>query len=143
MARGDEASPLVMSLYWAQQTSLVGPPGPMPPLMTAIATPQVNEKRILLRASLPMTISRVDALLTGGFDPIVSFILRHGPDPSTAGTAVTSSAMTLTNTTTGATFSSFELPDVPAEHWLWLEVTAVNGLPEGLTAGVILSQGSS
>jgi hypothetical protein len=138
MARGDETRRQIMSLFWTQQTSLLGPPGPISLLMVAIPTPQVNEKRILVRAPQPLIISRVDALLTGG--GIVSLALRHGPDTSAEGTAVTSPAMTLTSNTTGVTFSSFESPDISAEHWLWLEVTAVNGSPADLTAGVILSR---
>ncbi|MEX0775242.1 MAG: hypothetical protein WD042_05955, partial [Phycisphaeraceae bacterium] len=63
------------------------------PQQVWISAPQANEKRILLRAPQALTINRVDAVLSGGSSPSVSFHLRHGSDVSAAGTAVTSAAI--------------------------------------------------
>jgi hypothetical protein len=38
----------------------------MPPQVAWLASPQANDRRILLRAPQALTISRVDAVLTGG-----------------------------------------------------------------------------
>ena len=40
-----------MDLFWRQLASLLGPPGPPSPLVSTIASPQLGERRILLRAS--------------------------------------------------------------------------------------------
>ena len=128
-----------MPLSWRQLASLLGPPGPMPPLAVSIASPQVNEKRILLRAPDVLTISRVDAVLTGGSSPSVSFSLRHGADVSAAGTAVTSTPMTVSSTTTGATTTNLLNPQLPDDHWLWLEITSVSGSPAALSVVVAFS----
>jgi hypothetical protein len=127
-----------MLLTWRQLASLLGPPGPMPPLVVSIASPQVNEKRILLRAPQALTISRVDAVLSGGNSPSVSLSLRHGADVSAAGTAVTSTPMTVTSTTTGDLFTGFQAAVIPADHWLWLEVSAVSGSPAEMTVSLVL-----
>jgi len=128
-----------MPLSWRQLASLLGPPGPMPPLVAWLASPQVNDRRILLRAPQSLTISRIDAVLTGGTSPSVSFSLRHGADVSAAGTAVTSTPMTVSSTTTGATTTNLLNPQLPDDHWLWLEITSVSGSPAALSVVVAFS----
>jgi hypothetical protein len=127
-----------MPLSWRQLASLLGPPGPMTPLVLSMPSPQVNDRRILLRAAQVLTISRVDAVLTGGTSPSVSFSLRHGADVSAAGTAATTDPITVTSTTTGSASASFQSPTIPSGHWLWLQVTAVSGSPQGLTVSIEL-----
>jgi hypothetical protein len=108
-----------------------------------LASPQANEKRILLRAPQALTISRVDAVLTGGSSPSVSFSLRHGADVSTAGTVVSSSPLMASSanggSSTGAGFSALLNPQVPSAHWLWVEVTSVSGSPFGLALALHFS----
>ena len=128
-----------MALSWRQLASLLGPPGPMPPLVAWLASPQANDRRILLRPSQALTISRIDAVLTGGSSPSVTFSLRHGADVSAAGIPVMSDPITVTSTTSGTALSSFHTPEIPEAHWLWLEVTAVSGSPAELTVVVTFS----
>ncbi|MEN9387351.1 MAG: hypothetical protein RLZZ255_327 [Cyanobacteriota bacterium] len=111
----------------------------MPPLVAWLASPQANDRRILLRAPQALTISRVDAVLTGGTSPSVSFSLRHGADVSAAGTAVTSTPMTVSSTTTGATNTNLLNPQLVGDHWFWLEITAVSGSPVDLSVVVAFS----
>ncbi|MEA5414522.1 hypothetical protein [Synechococcus sp. BA-132 BA5] len=127
-----------MPLSWRQLASLLGPPGPMPPQVARLDSPQVNDRRILLRAPQALTISRFDAVLSGGTSPSVSFSLRQGADVSTSGTAVTTELLTVNSTTAGSASTSFQVPDIPAGHWLWLQVTAVSGNPVGLTVSIEL-----
>lgn len=127
-----------MVLSWRQLASLLGPPGPMPPLVAWLDSPQVNDRRILLRAAKALSISRVDAVLSGSNSPSVSFSLRHGADVAGAATAVTGDPITVTSTTTGNAITNVQNPDIPAGDWLWLEVTTVTGSPEGLTVSVAL-----
>jgi hypothetical protein len=128
-----------MPLFWSQLASLLGPPGPMAPQVVAISSPTANASRILLRAPSDLTISRVDAVLSGGTSPAVSFSLRHGSDVSATGTAVTTEPLSVSSTSTGTAFSSFHSPAVLAEHWLWLEITASSGSPQALTVAVQFS----
>jgi len=128
-----------MPLSWRQLASLLGPAGPMAPQVAWLASPQANDRRILLRAPQALTISRVDAVLTGGSSPSVSFSLRHGADVSAAGTAVTSTPMTVSSTTTGATTTNLLNPQLPDDHWLWLEITSVSGSPAALSVVVAFS----
>lgn len=98
---------------------------------------------MFLRAPQALTLSRLDALLSGGSSPSVSLSLRHGPDTSAAGNFVTPTAVTISSTnggtTTGTVITSFQAPVVPMDHWLWVEVTAVSGSPAGLTVAVRFS----
>ncbi|MFN9872305.1 MAG: hypothetical protein ACK55E_12815 [Cyanobacteriota bacterium] len=132
-----------MDLFWRQLASLLGPPGPSSPLVSTIASPQVGDRRILLRAPQSLTIARLDAVLSGGSNPSLSLQLRHGPDVSAAGTALLSSPLVISSSTggtsTGTVLTSFLTPAVPADHWLWLEVTAVSGSPIALTVAVRFS----
>ena len=128
-----------MPLSWSQLASLLGPPGPMAPQLVTIASPTAGATRILLRAPQTLTISLVDAVLSGGTSPSVSFSLRHGADISATGTAVTTDPITVTSTTTGQAIDSFQSAQIPLEHWLWLEVTAISGVPQALTVAVQFS----
>ena len=128
-----------MPLSWSQLASLLGPPGPMAPQVVTIASPTAGATRILLRAPQGLSISRVDAVLSGGSSPSVSFSIRHGADISASGTAVTTEPISVSSTTTGQAIDSFQAPEIPAEHWLWLEVTAVSGAPQALTVSVQFS----
>ena len=127
-----------MPLSWRQLASLLGPPGPMPPQVAWLDSPQANDRRILLRAAQALTISRVDAVLSGGTSPSVSFSLRHGADVSAAGTAATTDPITVTSTTTGRASTSFQVPEIPAGHWLWLQITTVSGSPVVLTVSIAM-----
>lgn len=128
-----------MPLSWRQLASLLGPAGPMPPQLAWLASPQANDRRILLRAPQVLTISRVDAVLTGGTSPIVSFSLRHGTDVSAAGTAATTNPITVTSTTTGESWISLDNPVIPAGSWLWIVVDAVGGTAASLHISVLFS----
>ncbi|MEA5417391.1 hypothetical protein [Synechococcus sp. BA-132 BA5] len=128
-----------MVLSWRQLASLLGPAGPMLPQVAWMASPQANDRRILLRAPQALTISRVDAVLSGGTSPSVSFSLRHGADVSATGTAATTDPITVTSTTTGSASTSFQSPTIPSGHWFWLQVTAVSGAPQALTVAVLFS----
>jgi hypothetical protein len=128
-----------MPLFWSQLASLLGPPGPMAPQVVSIASPAAGVTRILLRAPQQLTISQVDAVLSGGTSPTVSFSLLHDADVSGAGTAVTTDPITVSSTTTGQATDSFQAPEIAAEHWLWLEVTAISGSPQALTVAVQFS----
>ena len=127
-----------MLLTWRQLASLLGPTGPMPPQVAWLTSPQANDRRILLRARQALTISRVDAVLTGGTSPSVSFSLRHGSDVSAAGTAATTDPITTSSTTSGSASTSFQSPTIPSGQWLWLQVTAASGSPLGLTVSIEL-----
>ena len=126
-----------MDLFWRQLASLLGPPGPPSPLVSTIASPQVGDRRILLRAPQALTLARLDAVLIGGSSPSLSLQLRSGLDVSASGTAVLSTPLAISSgnggTSTGTLLISFQTPAVPLDHWLWLEVTAVSGSPAGLT----------
>ena len=110
----------------------------MAPQVATIASPAAGVTRILLRAPQSLSISRVDAVLTGGTSPSVSVSLRHGADVSAAGTAVTTEPISVSSTTTGQAIESFQVPEIPTEHWLWLEITAVSGSPAELTVAITL-----
>jgi len=110
----------------------------MTPLVLSMPSPLVNDRRLLLRAPQVLTISRVDAVLTGGTSPSVSFSLRHGADVSATGTAATTDPITVTSTTTGSASTIFQSPTIPSGHWLWLQVTAASGSPLGLTVSIEL-----
>jgi hypothetical protein len=110
----------------------------MTPLVLSMPSPQVNDRRILLRAPQELIINRVDAVLTGGTSPSVSFSLRHGADVSAAGTAATMDPITVTSTTSGSASTSFQSPIIPSGHWLWLQVTAASGSPAGLMVSLVL-----
>jgi len=126
-----------MDLFWRQLASLLGPPGPPSPLVSTIASPQVGERRILLRAPQALTLARLDAVLSGGSSPSLSLQLRSGLDVAVTGTALLSTPMTISSsnggTSTGTMLTSFQAPAVPVDHWLWLEMNAVSGSPAGLT----------
>lgn len=127
-----------MPLSWRQLASLLGPPGPMPPQVAWLANPQTHDRRLLLRAPQALTISRIDAVLSGGTTPSVSFSLRHGTDVSATGTAATADPITITSTTTGNAITSIPYPEIPAGDWLWLQVTAASGAPLGLLVSLAL-----
>jgi hypothetical protein len=127
-----------MPLSWRQLASLLGPAGPMPPQLALLASPQANDRRILLRAPQVLTISRVDAVLSGGTSPSVSFSLRHGADVSATGTAATTDPITVTSTTTGSASTSLQVPEIPAGHWLWLQITTASGSPAVLTVSIAM-----
>jgi hypothetical protein len=126
-----------MDLFWRQLASLLGPAGVPSPLVSTIASPQVGERRILLRAPQALMLARLDAVLSGGSSPSLSLQLRSGPDVSATGTAVLSTPLPISSsnggTSSGIVLTSFQTPAVPLDHWLWLEVSAVSGSPAGLT----------
>jgi hypothetical protein len=74
----------------------------------------------LLRAPQALTLSRFDAVLSGGINLSVNVSFRHGHDACAAGTVVTTIPIAISITNVG---TSFQSPAIRVDHWLWLEVT--------------------
>ncbi|QVL53370.1 MAG: hypothetical protein KFB97_02975 [Cyanobium sp. M30B3] len=76
-------------------------------------------------------------MLSGNSNPSLFSHCAMAPMSPAAGTAVTTDPITADSTTTGHATDSFQAPEIPAEHGLWLEITAVSGSPQALTAAVL------
>lgn len=127
-----------MPLSWRQLASLLGPPGHQGPSGLTLTFPAAGDKLPLLYAWSSLTISEVRALVRGT-SPAVTFSLRHGSDFSAAGTLVKADGMVATNTTIGDSWSSLDIPEIPAGSWLWIVVDTVSGTPVSLHTSVRFS----
>ena len=92
------------------------------PRSITIAGPLVNDSFTLFRTSRETTINSVVGLVSGGS---VTYELRYAGDRTTTGTLATVSD-TVTNTTNGDTATVQNQP-IPADRWVWVEITAVSG----------------
>lgn len=81
------------------------------------------------------TISEIRAVHagTGLSSPDIDIDVRHSTDRSAAGNQVDTTAMTITSSTTGNSFTSgFEDATVPASSWIWVETSSKSGTTDNL-----------
>lgn len=106
-----------------------GATGPMGPKSILLQYPTTGDTKIaMFYTTGSLTLSKIMAVLPGGAStPSLSYNIRYGSDISATGTAVTTSANTVTNTTTGTAVTSFTNGTISAGSFVWVEVTAVSG----------------
>jgi hypothetical protein len=92
------------------------------PRSITIAEPQVGDNFTLFRTRSTTAITSAIALVSNGS---VTYELRYAADRTTAGTLATASD-TVTNTTTGDSATVQNQP-IPADRYVWIEITAVSG----------------
>ena len=92
------------------------------PRSITIVGPLVGDSFTLFRTSRETTIASAVALVSGGS---VTYELRYAADRTTAGTLATISDV-VTSTTTGDSATVQNQP-IPADRYVWIEITAVSG----------------
>jgi hypothetical protein len=112
-----------------------GDPGvPGPPKSLTIAYPMPGDNLTLFYTQIPTELTQVAAIVRGTDTPSVTYQLKYASDRSAAGTSATASAA-VTSTTTAVT-ASLEHQPIPANNFLWLEVSAISGNPTELSVTV-------
>lgn len=101
----------------------------------AITQPDTGTPRFGFRMDESAVVRKVWSL-TAGQNPSVQFDVAYGPDMSAAGTSIVSGGITCTNTTTGLETTSIDEPSIPAGSWVWVDVTAVGGVPSVLSVTI-------
>jgi hypothetical protein len=95
------------------------------PKSISIPGPQVGDDFTLFRADSEVTLTSVIGVLQGSSSPSVTFVLRYALDRTATGTLATVSTA-VTSTTTGTVAPVQQMP-IPADAFVWIEITAVSG----------------
>ena len=105
-----------------------------PPKSLTIAYPVAGDNLTLFYTQASTTLTQVAAILLGTSTPSVTYTLKYAANRSAAGTAATTST-TVTSTTTASTATLQNMP-IPANNFLWLEVSAISANPTELSITV-------
>jgi hypothetical protein len=105
-----------------------------PPKSLTIAYPVAGDNLTLFYTQASTTLTQVAAVLLGTSSPSVTYSLKYAANRSATGTAATAST-TVTSTTTASTATLQNMP-IPANNFLWLEVSAISGNPTELSITV-------
>jgi hypothetical protein len=105
------------------------------PKSITIAEPQPGDQFTLLFTRYATTISQVLAVVRGT-TPSVTYELRYAPERDEVGTLAIVPA-TVTSTSAGDAATIQNMP-IPADRYLWLEVTAVSGTVSELNVSIEL-----
>jgi hypothetical protein len=97
------------------------------PRAVTIENPTNAEKIPLFKLDFADVISAIRAVIIGSGSPSITFSLRYGTDLSAAGTEVITGGTAVTNTTSGASITTFNSAAIPANNYLWLTTTAKAG----------------
>jgi hypothetical protein len=116
-------------------TGAAGVPGAAgPPKSLTIAYPVAGDNLTLFYTQTSTTLTQVAAILLGTSSPSVTYSLKYAANRSAAGIAATTST-TVTSTTTASTATLQNMP-IPANNFLWLEVSGISGNPTELSITV-------
>jgi len=108
-------------------TGSAGQAGAAAPRSITIEGPTNSEKIIMFYTNVAIDITEIRSVLIGSNTPSVTFNIRYGSNSSATGTAVATSGITTTNTTTGLSTTSFDNSVITAESFVWITTTAVSG----------------
>jgi hypothetical protein len=133
-----EGDTTVVTVTTAGPQGSTGPTGPSgvagPPKSLTIAYPVAGDNLTLFYTQVSTTLTQVAAILRGTSTPSVTYTLKYAANRSAAGTSATTST-TVTSTTTASTATLQNMP-IPANNFLWLEVSAISGNPTELSITV-------
>lgn len=101
------------------------------PKSISITAPVAGDDFTLFRADTDVTLTAVVAVLQGTSSPSVTFVIKYAPDRTDPGTAATIST-TVTSLTTGTSVALDQMP-IPADSFVWLEISAVSGVVDELS----------
>jgi len=102
-----------------------------------VENPIVNDDDPSFYTREPITVRQLTSILrlpsAPPGTPLVTWRLRFGPNRDATGTAIvnagsTTTAATPAHTTTGHVITTFDNASIPANSWVWLELTAVTTL---------------
>jgi hypothetical protein len=111
-----------------------GPTGTVAFMFTKAATlvaPQVGDSLTILYSPAAVNLTSIMALLSGGTAPSVTFKVKYGSSRA-SGTDVVTGGITVDSVTVGDATTTFDNGTIPANAFLWIEVTAVSGTPDEL-----------
>lgn len=112
-----------------------GAPGSAgPPKSLTIAYPVAGDNLTLFYTQVSTTLIQVAAVLRGTSSPSVTYALKYAADRSSSGTAATLS--TTVSSTTTASIATLQNMPIPANSFLWLEVSSISGNPTELNITV-------
>lgn len=118
-------------------TGATGAQGPMGPKAISLTSPTASEKVPLFFTNAALTVTQIRSIVAGSSTPSVTFSLRYGTDFSASGTEVVTSGITVTNTTTGLSTTSFNSASIAADRFVWLTTSAVSGTVNTLHVTVL------
>ena len=96
------------------------------PRSMSMYAPTASENITLFYTTSAITVSKITSVVRGS-SPSVTFSIRHNSDRSNAGTEVVTSGITVTNTTTGTSTTSFNSASIAANSFVWFTTSAVSG----------------
>jgi hypothetical protein len=109
-----------------------GPAGP--PKSLTIGYPVAGDNLTLFYTQIDIALTQVAAILRGTSSPSVTYTLKYAANRSSAGTAAT--ALTTVTSLTTASIATLQNMPIPANNFLWLEVSATSGNPTELSITV-------
>lgn len=93
----------------------------------AIPAPVAGDRIPLFKTEEAITVQEMYCVLVNASTPSVTWTIRFDPDASATGTEVVTGGTVTTSTTSGTTVSSFDDNTIPANNWVWVQVTAQSG----------------
>jgi hypothetical protein len=113
-----------------------GVTGVAAPKALTILNPTSTEKAVLFFTTTSLTFTQIRSTVLGS-SPSVTFSIRYGSDISASGIEVVTGGITVTNTTTGLSTTSFNNATVPADRFVWLTTSAISGTVDQLAVSLI------
>ena len=101
-----------------------------------ITDPGASEKVALFYTTELVVLQQIRSL-AAGVTPSVTFSIRFGPDFSGTGTEVVTGGMTVTNSTTGLSTTTFNNGTIPGGVFVWLTTTATSGTVDLLNVSLV------
>ena len=112
-----------------------GSRGTISPRGLVFISPQPNDEQTLLFTNAALTVSEIRGVIRAGTD--VEIDVKYATSRNLTGTTIASG--TIANNSTGATLTVSNA-SVPANSYVWCEVTAVNGLVDEFHLNVLFSE---
>jgi hypothetical protein len=113
-----------------------GVTGVAAPKALTILDPTSSENVVLFFTTTSLTLTQIRSTVKGT-TPSVTFSIRFGTDISAAGTEVVTSGITVTDTTTGLSTTSFNNATIAADRFVWLTTSATSGTVTQLAVSLI------
>jgi hypothetical protein len=92
-------------------------------------------EQTLFYTDTALTVSDVKGVLVGGTD--VTYTIKYGTNRDDTGTVVATNTASSSSTGTTAAITN---ANIPANSWLWVEISTVNGIVDEFALNIIFSE---
>jgi hypothetical protein len=104
-----------------------GSTGSAAPRSVTLESPTNSERVLMFYTNTPLTVTEIRSVISGSSSPSATFSILYDSSAAGTGTPIVTAGITVTNTTTGLSTTTFNNATIAAGSFVWIQTSAISG----------------